>query len=91
MRMGTMSGQDKPPTANEAAEVLRGLIAGLITRESAVRWASPWAFQKCDAVIDVRLLRCLENIAAADMISTDRPYLYGKEDFQAWLAEIQRD
>jgi hypothetical protein len=83
-----MSEQDRPPTTAEIANVLRALVDGSMTRESAVRWASIWAITKADDVHDVRLLRTLERIASVDLVSTDRPYLYGKEDFTVWLTEL---
>jgi hypothetical protein len=39
-------------------------------------------------VEDVRVWETLKNLAMADLVSTDRPYLYGREDFQTWLTEL---
>lgn len=80
---------DKMPTKEDAAEVLRQLISGKITRENASDWANPWMLpEKADSIGDYDLYHCLECLSAADMISTDRPYLYGTEDFESWLQEL---
>lgn len=79
---------DSPPLADKIAEVLQSLIDGTMTRESAARWASRWAFERPDDIRSVRHLRALERIASADLSSLDRPYLYGKEDFTVWLSDL---
>lgn len=44
-------------------------------------WAEQWVMAKDPDVQDGTAWRALTALAGADLISTDRPYLYGREDF----------
>jgi hypothetical protein len=76
------------PSREEVASKLRGLIGDTTPREEVASWASTWVTSDEFPVDDERVWEALKNLAMADLISTDRPYLYGKEDFQDWLAEL---
>jgi hypothetical protein len=77
-----------PPTRDDVARVFRDLIDGRITREEASDWARPWVIADVD--IDQATLEALEGLYGADAPTTDRPYLFGEEDFRAWLAELEQ-
>jgi hypothetical protein len=66
---------------------LADLAAGTITREQASAWAEQF---DSDLVEDEAVFDALDLLEGADMVSTDRPYLYGPEDFRAWLEEFRR-
>ena len=83
------SGQS--PTKADVVNVLRELANGTMTREEASNWASKWIVMKDPGIEDPKTWRAIDQISGADMITTDRPYLYGKEDFEAWLLELQSD
>jgi hypothetical protein len=77
----------EPPTRREVAAVLRRLIAGEQSRQSAAAWASNWVL--ADArVSDSAVWEALQLIGAADLITTDRPFLYNEADFQACLNSL---
>jgi len=77
-----------PPTVDDVANVLRGLINETMSRQDAANWASHWVTESHSNVEDTRVWEALKELVAADLITTDRPYLYGKEDFEAWLEEL---
>jgi hypothetical protein len=91
MRTGTTKDYDKvamePPTRPEVAAVLRELIQGERTRQSASAWASTWLLGDA-RVGDPAVWEALELLGAADLVSTDRPFLYDEEDFQASLGKL---
>jgi transposase InsO family protein len=75
------------PTRSDAATVLRGLIEGSMSRSEASAWAMKWV--NADHHVPDRVFwETIIAIVGADMISTDRPWLYGANDFQAWLEEL---
>jgi hypothetical protein len=75
------------PSRADVAEVLRRLVEGSMSREDASEWASPWVTAD-DVDFEPPLWRAIERLSGAGMISTERPYLYEPEDFQAWLEEL---
>ncbi len=77
----------EPPTRPEIAAVLRGLIDGVRTRQSASACASDWVLGDA-RISDPAVRETLEWLLMADMISTDRPFLFGDEDFRAWLDDL---
>lgn len=56
-------------------------------RENTADWARRF---DPDYVNDEAISHALEALEVADFISTDRPYLYGTEDFRAWLVEFRQ-
>jgi hypothetical protein len=79
-----------PPTTSEVEAMLVALAEGRVTRVQASSWAEQWVMADDSGIRDGRLWRGLIHLAGADLISTDRPYLHGEEDFQAWLEEFRR-
>jgi hypothetical protein len=77
----------EPPTRSEVADVLRRLINGEQSRESASAWASDWVVGDA-RVADPAVSQALELLLMADLISTDRPFLYNDEDFRACLDSL---
>jgi hypothetical protein len=77
----------EPPTRLEVAAVLRGLIRGEQTRRSASVWANDWLLGDA-RVSDPAVWEALQLLGPADLVSTDRPFLYNDEDFQACLERL---
>jgi hypothetical protein len=76
------------PTRAATTKVLRDLIAGSMTRSEASAWATQWV--AADHHVPDRVLwKTLTAIVGADLISTDRPFLYGITDFEAWLEQLK--
>ena len=83
---------DAPPPAPSRAEVearMRELISGALSRDEATAWAMQWIAAATPAVVDPVVWRALDNLAGADAVSTDRPFLFEEVDFRAWLEELQ--
>lgn len=87
-----MSARDEnghvPPTRQFVADRLRELISGVASREDVAAWAGRWVGMGDPPIEDPRVWRAIERLSGADMISTDRPYLYGREDFERWLSDL---
>lgn len=77
-----------PPSREEVENRLLDLIGGAISREEASNWAAQWVVRD-GAEVKPQIWKALTRLVAADMISTDRPYLYEKIDFEAWLADLR--
>ncbi len=77
-----------PPTYIEVATVLRSLHSGTLTRQEAAEWATRYLAGDV-RVPDARLWRALELLGAADLCSTDRPFLYEDTDFQECLRQLE--
>lgn len=89
-----MSEHGNVPTFGEVVEKLRLLAAGELSRQQASEWASPWIAKYTEVRFDAnrelnrKVEKALDLLASADLISTDRPYLYGQSDFERWLNEL---
>jgi hypothetical protein len=77
------------PTRAEVDNRLSQLLVGQTSREEVAEWAAKWVRMANPNVEDLRVWKALTRLSAADMISTDRPYLYDKQDFDAWLRELR--
>jgi hypothetical protein len=86
---GQVSRRPPPPSRAEVENRLLDLIGGGISREEASNWARQWV-DADGAEVDSVIWEALIQLLAADMPSIDRPYLYGKSDFQAWLTDLRR-
>ena len=77
------------PTRKEVEQQLTELIQGQTNRESIAAWAGRWILPGAPPVEAPAVWDALLKLVAADMETTDRPYLYGEEDFRDWLAELR--
>ena len=77
------------PTRADVEARLSRLLAGHVSREEVAEWAAKWVRMANPNVQDPRVWKALTQLCGADMISTDRPYLYDKQDFDAWLADLR--
>lgn len=78
------------PSRDEVASKLRALVAETAPRDEVASWASTWVSRDPSRIDDQPTWEALKNLAMADLVSLDRPYLYGREDFETWLAELLR-
>lgn len=74
---------------------LNELAKGQLTREEAAAWADQWFLADLQPgvhleVNDFAVWEALKSISAADLIATDRPFLYDETDFAEW-AEVLRN
>ncbi|HEV7504862.1 MAG TPA: DNA-binding protein [Thermoanaerobaculia bacterium] len=77
------------PERAEVEKVLEDLIAGRCSREEAADWAVRWVIADDPDVEDDAVWEALGVLAAADLKTTDRPYLYEEADFRQWLADLR--
>jgi hypothetical protein len=84
-----VSRRPPPPSREEVENRLLDLIGGGISREEASTWARQWVVAD-GAEVESDIWRALIQLLGADTISTDRPYLSEKIDFQAWLTDLRR-
>ncbi len=82
-----MDRMNQPPSRDEVAARFRALIANEQTREAVSDWAGPW-FSQLDEIADPKVAEAIQLLRMADLPTTNRPYLYGPEDFEAWLKEL---
>ena len=78
----------KPPAKSEIVDMLRMLARDEISREDAAEWAQPWVIEDEPPDMPKEIWKALTFLCSADMISIDRPYLYGREDFEGELAKL---
>jgi hypothetical protein len=81
-------GAPAPPTLDLVEEQLRALIMKRVSRRDAAAWAMQWVGADEPGVTDNRVWNALTALGAADMPTTDREWLYEREDFEAWLREL---
>ncbi len=79
---------ESAPSREEVAVRLRALISSDAVRDEVSDWASAWVRALTPGGHDERVWEALNNLAMADLTSTDRPYLYTREDFEVWLATL---
>jgi hypothetical protein len=79
---------DRRPSASDVEAKLAELASGVITPEEASIWASPY-FQEEALDLEPFVSDAIESLAGADIPDIHRPYLFGPEDFAAWLSEFR--
>lgn len=78
-----------PPSRAEVDTRLVKLLEGKQSREEVADWASQWIRASEPGVNDPAVWKALTCLVGADMITTDRPYLYDEVDFRDWLEELR--
>lgn len=79
----------RAPTLAEVAEMLRQLLAGVVSRSDASAWAHQWIAAERPAVDDDITWRALERLGAADLKGGEAEFLYYDLDFHTWLDEVE--
>ncbi len=83
--------RNMPPSREQVEAKLQCLLAGRCRREDVVDWAGQWVTMDTPPDMPAVVWDALVSLFGADLISTDRPYLYGTVDFQHWLEELRND
>jgi hypothetical protein len=86
---GQVSLRPPSPSREEVENQLLDLIGGAISREDASTWAEQWASDD-EVEVDEGIWEALRRLHAADIPTTDRPYLYERIDFESWLSDLRR-
>lgn len=82
-------GAPPPPTRDDVEERLRELIMGQASRKDVAKWAMQWVGANDPGVEDRNVWDVLTALGAADMPTTDREWLYEREDFEGWLRDLR--
>jgi hypothetical protein len=77
--------------AERVAAVLVDLLEGRVVREDVAEWASAYVRRHEPPDLTKNVWLAVERMAGADSPTTDRAYLYGEEDFEAWLRDLVND
>lgn len=78
-----------PPSRAEVDSRLVELLESKQSRAEVADWASQWIRASEPGVDDPAVWKALTCLVGADMITTDRPYLYEEVDFRGWLEELR--
>lgn len=84
------SGRMVPPTRLEIEAVFLDLIDGRRSRDEVVQWAGQWVFGYPSDDMNPAVWDALVALVMVDSITTDRPYLFMKEDFRSWLEDFRK-
>jgi len=76
------------PSRSEVVAKFRQLIRGPSSREEVATWAEKWVIVDNPPCMEADLWEALKFLAGADLISTDRPFLYSTQDFECELAKL---
>ena len=76
-----------PPTRSEISDVIHLLLSGDLTRNGASEWADAWLLNDVP-VKDSVVWDAIKLLGAANLISTDRPFLYNEMDFEMALKKL---
>lgn len=74
----------EPPSREEVRERLDQLLAGLLTREEASRWALQYLLDEDCVSEDPAVEEAIENLVAADSMVSRDAYFHSEADFQEW-------
>lgn len=84
-----MRSSPPPPSREEVGARLRSLAAATVSPDEADHWASRWVVADDSGVDDPVVWQGLTHLCGASVRRPDGEYLYGPEDFRAWLAQFQ--
>jgi hypothetical protein len=76
------------PSRSEVIEKLRHLVQQSAPREEVATWAQKWVIADNPSDMEKGVWEALQFLTGADLISTDRPYLYSVADFERELAKL---
>ena len=76
------------PTRSEVVAKFRQLIEESAPREEIATWAQKWVIADNPPDMEKDVWEAVTFLAGADLISTDRPYLFMKVDFECELAKL---
>jgi len=76
------------PSRSEVTEKFQQLLQEVASREGVATWAQKWVIADNPTDMEKDIWEALQFLASADLISTDRPYLYSAQDFERELAKL---
>lgn len=79
------------PTRDEVVAVFTELIGEKKSRAEVSAWACRYFLDDDIVVNDMKVWDALKKLGSVDLVAPDRPYLYGVEDFERWLRELQEN
>lgn len=77
--------------AGEIIEVLDLLCSGEMSRDRAASWAMRMLDNEAVECESESVLVGLKRLGSVDLPSTDREFLYGRDDFDAWKQDVIRE
>lgn len=77
------------PSLADIRDMLRGLLAGRLSREEVSRWAHRWVGAAEPGIDDPVVWRSLTRLGGADLRAGADEYLYYDPDFHSWLDEVE--
>lgn len=69
--------------------MLRGLLAGRLSREEVSRWAHQWVGATDPGIDDPVVWSSLTRLGGADLRASADEHLYHDPDFHSWLDEVE--
>ncbi|NOY55279.1 MAG: DNA-binding protein [Actinobacteria bacterium] len=78
-----------PPSQADIRDMLRGLLAGSLSREEVSRWAQRWVGAVDPGIDDPVVWRALTRLGGVDLRASTDEYLYYDPDFHSWLDEVE--
>lgn len=77
------------PSRTDIISVIDKLMAGEVTRAEVSAWAFRFISDEDLRIDDDCAWEVLQNLGGADLVSTDRPFLYASEDFREWRDSLR--
>lgn len=78
------------PSRSEVVAKFRQLIQESTSREEVATWAQKWVIADNPPKMEKDVWEALQFLTSADLISTDRPFLYSTQDFERELAKLPK-
>lgn len=76
------------PSREMLVRTINDLSSGVLDRSEVATWALQLIEDESLCLSDRQIVRALKRLGAVDLPAPDRDYLYGREDFAEWQAEL---
>lgn len=76
------------PFREMLVRTINDLSSGVLDRSEVATWALQLIEDDCLFLSDKLIVLTLKRLGAVDLPAPDRDYLYGRNDFAAWQAEL---
>lgn len=81
--------RDNLPSRADVLLVIDRLIEGALTRAEVSEWAFQYIANDDLHIDDDVAWEVIQNLGAADLVSSDRPFLYEIADFRGWRDRLR--
>lgn len=78
------------PSRREIAAKITALVEGELSRDAVVAWATTIILDDGYELSDAVSWNVIKALGGADIVGTDRPYLFCSGDFQNWLNALKQ-